>query len=95
MQRIPRIRLLLQDLLKHTPKDHPDAPPLKEALGMISRIADFVNETLREHASVERMAEIQRALLGYGQSLFIPGRRFIRMGRIQKVFFAFPTVSSA
>ncbi len=85
VQRLPRIRLLLQDLLKHTPKDHPDYTPLQGALALISQIADFVNETLREHANVERMAEIQRTLVGYDQSLFVPGRRFIRLGRVQKV----------
>lgn len=89
VQRLPRIRLLLQDLLRHTPNDHPDHTSLQEALALISQIADFVNETLREHANVERMAEIQRTLVGYEQSLFVPGRRFVRVGRVQKVLIIY------
>ncbi|KAG2392137.1 hypothetical protein C9374_012389 [Naegleria lovaniensis] len=44
VQRIPRYRLLLEDLLKNTPEDDLTKPKLKEALELIKSIALYVNE---------------------------------------------------
>ena len=44
IQRIPRYRLLLQELLKHTPPSHPDAPPLNQSLAITCDVALHVNE---------------------------------------------------
>ena len=85
VQRIPRYRLLLQDFLKATPIDHPDHSQVRDALSLISQIADFVNETIRDHQKIEKMVQIQTSLVGLNESLFVPGRQFIKMGRVQKV----------
>ncbi len=63
IQRIPRYNLLLevtyiflillvvfinmQDLRKHTPKDHPDYSDLENSLAKIKGIAGFLNENAR------------------------------------------------
>ena len=44
VQRIPRYRLLLQELFEHTPHSHPDYPCLKMALDEVSKRADEINE---------------------------------------------------
>lgn len=41
VQRIPRYKLLLEDLLKHTPTDHPDYSNLQQALNQIESVARY------------------------------------------------------
>jgi len=48
IQRIPRLVLLIQDLLKHTPDDHPDFAPLAEASTKIREVAQYINEERRK-----------------------------------------------
>ncbi|XP_064405676.1 intersectin-1-like [Halichondria panicea] len=47
IQRVPRYELLLKDLLKHTPEEHPDYSTLKEALNFVQKIAIDCNENIR------------------------------------------------
>ncbi|KAL9646918.1 hypothetical protein ABK040_013777 [Willaertia magna] len=44
IQRIPRYRLLLEDLLKNTPEHDFNRPQLEEALELIKNIAKYINE---------------------------------------------------
>lgn len=46
IQRIPRYRLLLEDLIKHTPSKHVDFKDLNEALGIVKEAATHVNSTI-------------------------------------------------
>lgn len=46
VQRLPRIVLLLNDLLKHTPSDHPDFSNAKTSLSKIKELLDIVNKTI-------------------------------------------------
>ena len=39
--------MLVQDLLKYTPEDHPDFDSLTKAYATIEDVANYVNETLR------------------------------------------------
>ena len=47
IQRIPRYRLLLGDLLKSTPADHPDHKDLEEAYRIAHDVANFINQSLK------------------------------------------------
>lgn len=58
IQRIPRYKLLLTDLLKNTSQYHRDYPNLQKGLQEISNVANFVNEKIREHERGEKMKEI-------------------------------------
>jgi hypothetical protein len=49
VQRIPRYRLLLEDLLRRTESNHTDYNGLKIALERIDSVARFVNEEIRRH----------------------------------------------
>ena len=49
VQRIPRYKLLLEDVVKNTPERHEDAANLKDALEQIEAVAWHINEQLREH----------------------------------------------
>lgn len=46
-QRIPRYVLLLRDLLKHTPKKHPDYADISKSLAEFQEVAGHVNESMR------------------------------------------------
>lgn len=77
VQRIPRYRLLLMDLVKHSDKNDDDYKLLCTALELCQDVATFVNETIRDQEMIQQMLEIQKSLIGLPDSLFIPGRRRI------------------
>ncbi|RKP35077.1 Dbl homology domain-containing protein, partial [Dimargaris cristalligena] len=85
IQRLPRYRLLLTDLARHTPGDHSDLPLVTKALGVIQEVAQFVNEMIRQHEMYTTMVSIQKALTGYNDSLIVPGRKFIKRGPVRKI----------
>jgi hypothetical protein len=85
VQRIPRYKLLLEDMLKNTPTDHPDYENISNALILISQIAKSVNETIRNHEMMLKMIDIQKSLNGLNQNLLVPGRKFLKSGKVQKI----------
>lgn len=85
VQRIPRYKLLLEDLLKKTVETHPDYLNLKKAYQVIENVATFVNETIRQHEMFITMLEIQKSLTGFDEVLLVPGRTFIKRGIVKKV----------
>ncbi|CAG8502203.1 874_t:CDS:10 [Paraglomus brasilianum] len=84
VQRIPRYKLLLEDLLKKTEESHSDYLNLKKAYQVIEHVATFVNETIRQHEMFITMLEIQKSLSGFDEALLVPGRRFIKRGTVNK-----------
>ncbi|KAJ3162472.1 hypothetical protein HDU86_004954 [Geranomyces michiganensis] len=85
VQRIPRYKMLLEDLLKQTDPEHPDYPTLQKSLAKIAEVAVFVNETIREHEMMQELIEVQASLHGLNEDLVSPARRLIRRGRVQKI----------
>lgn len=58
VQRFPQFILLLSDLLKHTPFDHPDRMALQRALTELESLADRLNEMKRDaerHFAVKQL----------------------------------------
>lgn len=58
VQRIPRYKLLLDDLFHHTSKSHPDYQMLSLALDLISKLAEFINENNRRVESLLAMSDV-------------------------------------
>src|SRR5688572_13534355 len=85
VQRIPRYKMLLEDLLKKTVETHPDYLNLKKAYQVIENVATFVNETIRQHEMFITMLDIQKSLTGFDEVLLVPGRTFIKRGTVKKV----------
>lgn len=54
IQRVPRYKLLLSELQKGTPADHPAQPFLTDALSQINDSAKQINEALRQHEKLEK-----------------------------------------
>ncbi|KAK2847131.1 hypothetical protein Q5P01_010130 [Channa striata] len=81
VQRIPRYELLVKDLLKHTPEDHPDHPLLLDAQRDIKRLAERINKGRRSAEEAEREArviqEIEAHIEGV-ENILNPQRKFLR-----------------
>jgi RhoGEF domain len=85
IQRIPRYKLLLADLVKYTPADHYAYQQLERSLAQVSEVALGINETIRRHEKTLAMIEIQNSLSGFNEDLLVPGREFIKRGVVMKV----------
>ena len=85
VQRIPRYNLLLRDLLKETESGHPDLDGLTLALKEMEQIAGYINDSIKAADSRRRMLAVQQCLVGGGQNLIEPHRRYIREGLLIKV----------
>ncbi|XP_061126439.1 intersectin-2-like isoform X3 [Syngnathus typhle] len=59
MQRITRYPLLIKNILEHTPKQHADHAPLREALERAEELCSQVNEGVREKENSDRLEWIQ------------------------------------
>lgn len=81
VQRIPRYELLVKDLLKHTPEDHPDYLFLLDAQKNIKRLAERINKGRRSAEELERetrvMQEIEAHIEGV-EHILNPQRKFLR-----------------
>jgi len=64
IQRIPRYRLLLNDLLKHTEEDHNDFQALSQAFKQVSAVADFIEEKASEAERISKLLDVQSRLVG-------------------------------
>mmetsp|Transcript_6090 Transcript_6090/g.18561 ORF Transcript_6090/g.18561 Transcript_6090/m.18561 type:complete len:1275 (-) Transcript_6090:92-3916(-) len=59
VQRIPRYRLLLCDLLKSTEPSHPDYEPLQKAVQLILALASKINKDVQDRQHVTALARLQ------------------------------------
>jgi hypothetical protein len=84
VQRPPRYMLLIQELVKHTPEDHPDSTNLKRASELVGSILDELNASKKRSDSQEKLSSIENSIDGWQQlpieSLVHPKRRYIREG---------------
>ncbi|GFN87770.1 hypothetical protein PoB_001427600 [Plakobranchus ocellatus] len=85
VQRIPRYKLLLEELLYNTPKEHYDYEKIKEATAVIEEIATHINEHIRQNENFQKMLSIQRSFDSSAPKLLAPGRTFIKEGPLKKV----------
>eukprot|EP01111_Echinosteliopsis_oligospora_P009098 TRINITY_DN2607_c0_g1_i2.p1 TRINITY_DN2607_c0_g1~~TRINITY_DN2607_c0_g1_i2.p1 ORF type:complete len:485 (-),score=88.69 TRINITY_DN2607_c0_g1_i2:46-1500(-) len=64
IQRLPRYELLLKDLIKHTPKTHPDYSELHTGLDMITEVTKDINEKRRVKDNSVAFNKLKGALTG-------------------------------
>lgn len=55
--------LLLQQLQKHTPQEHPDVEYLKEAVNLMSKLASDINTSIQEQENFEKIFAIQESFV--------------------------------
>jgi len=85
VQRIPRYKLLLEDIIKNTPRFHPDKTNLEQARTQIDAVAWHINDQIKEHESNMIMVDIQTSLQGGLPKILKPGRKLLRQGTLMKV----------
>ncbi|CAL4121846.1 unnamed protein product, partial [Meganyctiphanes norvegica] len=85
VQRVPRYRLLLEELLRHTSSDHPHYTSITNALGKVSLTAELINAKVREGDGLQRLLMVQRALKNGRPNIVAPGRKLIKEGIVNKV----------
>ncbi|XP_061174840.1 rho guanine nucleotide exchange factor 39-like [Saccostrea echinata] len=85
VQRVPRYKLLLEDLLENTSTDHHDYEALREAVQKVSDIAIHINNHIKQHENFQKMLSIQKCFDKSAPKILTPGREFIREGILKKV----------
>lgn len=83
VQRIPRYKMLLEDLLKHTDETHGDYADLVKATEEMGLRADEMNERKRNHERHEKVIEIQNQIKWNDMvPLVQPHRHLVREGTL-------------
>lgn len=77
VQRLPSISLLLNDILKHTPKTNRDAELLGEALKAIKEVMTYINEDKRKTEGQKQMFNIFNEIENCPPHLVSSHRSFI------------------
>ncbi|GAA5838700.1 hypothetical protein JCM9279_003832 [Rhodotorula babjevae] len=94
MQRVTRYPLLVNQILRYTPPDHPDHPSLSRALELAEAALNDINEAVRAHENQEKLVWLSDNIEFPG----IPGghldlsaptrllgpRRILREGKVEK-----------
>eukprot|EP00698_Gefionella_okellyi_P009277 TRINITY_DN2350_c0_g1_i1.p1 TRINITY_DN2350_c0_g1~~TRINITY_DN2350_c0_g1_i1.p1 ORF type:complete len:872 (+),score=211.01 TRINITY_DN2350_c0_g1_i1:120-2735(+) len=86
VQRIPRYRLLLTELVKATPDNHPDYAKCKQALAQVEQIAVGINENIRTGERLAKVRSLARQVVGLETSLIQRGRLFLREALLSETF---------
>eukprot|EP01124_Arcella_intermedia_P033746 TRINITY_DN8180_c0_g1_i1.p1 TRINITY_DN8180_c0_g1~~TRINITY_DN8180_c0_g1_i1.p1 ORF type:complete len:1041 (+),score=147.12 TRINITY_DN8180_c0_g1_i1:443-3124(+) len=77
IQRLPRYKLLLQDLLNYTPPTHKDIELLQASLAIIRSTVDHLNQSINRIKVSEKLMDE-----GYGHFL-APAREFVKDGNLE------------
>jgi hypothetical protein len=89
IQRIPRYQLLLEQLLKATPLEHPDRADLASALQQIVAVADYMNERKRDVENLLKVTNLQSNLVYKNGVNFVPIVTPVRRYRREGLFEVF------
>ena len=82
VQRIPRYKLLLTELLKHTPEDHPDYQDLVAAVKLVSGVVASINEDISRQ---EKRLAVMEAQDRFGTPLITASRKYEKEGPLVKM----------
>lgn len=81
LQRVCKYPLLLKELLRYTPENHPDFPALNEAILKIKGIVDQINERTRQVESVLKLKAIAKNLV-FGKDEKWKDFNLVQMNRV-------------
>ncbi|GAA5933815.1 hypothetical protein JCM3775_000290 [Rhodotorula graminis] len=93
VQRVPRYRLLLKDLLRHTDDEHTDARDLQAAFDLVDGVASHLDSQISAHTSALALLDLQRSFLpgSFPSSpLVAPGRTLLKSGPLSQVSHSGP-----
>ncbi|BGP35150.1 hypothetical protein JCM10296v2_006980 [Rhodotorula toruloides] len=85
VQRVPRYRLLLQELVEYTDDDHPDATDLAAAFALVDQVATHLDAQIASHTHSLELLDLQRSFHALPFTLLEPGRRLVKSGSLVKI----------
>ncbi|KAK2724110.1 hypothetical protein QYM36_002450, partial [Artemia franciscana] len=86
IQRIPRYKLLLSELLSLCNEDDRGYfHGLKAALSNIEIVANHLNMSICRHDDIKRMVELQKRLQDNDPQIIAPGRKIVYEGKVLKI----------
>ncbi|XP_051164499.1 putative protein tag-52 [Leptopilina boulardi] len=84
IQRVPRYKLLLKEVLRHTAPKEKNYNMLQSSLAQIENVASHINSLVEEYEDTQKLLELQKHIVG-SMNLVKPGRKLIRQGPLMKV----------
>lgn len=84
IQRVPRYKLLLKEVLRHTAPKEKNFNILQSSLAQIENVASHINSLVEEYENTQNLLELQKRIIGT-VNLVKPGRKLIRQGPLMKV----------
>ena len=85
IQRMPRYKILCEEIIKHTEPNHPDLKQLTNALTEITKVNHAINSRMKEFDSRIEVQNIENRFNGKITNLVTPSRRYIRQGQLCKI----------
>ncbi|GAA5903941.1 hypothetical protein JCM5296_002462 [Sporobolomyces johnsonii] len=85
VQRVPRYKLLLADMLKYTEEDHPDLRDLRTAFALVDGVATHLESQIQVHTNDLAILDLQRSFTNLDFALLSPGRRLLHSGVLRKL----------
>jgi len=85
LQRIPRYRLLLDTLVKHTDSQHPDYDLLLQATSLVADVAVQIDQSVNDPRSRAAMRALADKFVNFSAFFQQPGRYFVRQGPLTSV----------
>mmetsp|Transcript_32457 Transcript_32457/g.55527 ORF Transcript_32457/g.55527 Transcript_32457/m.55527 type:complete len:564 (+) Transcript_32457:74-1765(+) len=79
IQRVCKYPLLLRELIRYTPEDHPDYQPLQNAFLKINEVVANINEGQRQAEGLQRIIDLQKLIDGV-DTLVAPNRNLQKEG---------------
>ena len=86
IQRMPRYKMLTEEIIKHTEPNHPDLEQLQNALAKITEVNNRINSKIKEFDSRMEVQVIENRFNGkLPIDLVTPSRRYLRQGQLCKI----------
>eukprot|EP01084_Bolivina_argentea_P149173 260648_1 len=85
IQRLPRYKLSLSEIIKNTENDHPDLMDLHRALELVEETTLLINERMKEFDARQQVRSIESRFTKLDASLVKPHRIFIYEGLLTRV----------
>mmetsp|Transcript_38185 Transcript_38185/g.75148 ORF Transcript_38185/g.75148 Transcript_38185/m.75148 type:complete len:959 (-) Transcript_38185:22-2898(-) len=83
IQRIPRYKLLLGELLQNSSNPQSELKSLQQAVKLVDEVATHINEEIRAQEHRERIVALEKRFIG-NPHFTAPGRLFIKSGGLKK-----------
>lgn len=84
IQRIPRYKLLLQQVLLYTSPCDGSYKPLQESIKLVEQSVSHINSVVEDYENTQRLITIQNALTNKSLKIVKPARKILKEGILRK-----------